>query len=133
MILPTFCTSLIGGELHIHINHLHIATWNRTWLHHTLAQLQRTVYPYHFILAPGKENFIVNNLYQLDQLYEFILSKGEQIFILHVSVSKRMDYADDLLIVECFIHCPPVPVIVTVLWLTKNEYRQTKWKKQYFT
>ncbi len=35
---------------------------------------------------------------------------AEQVFVLKVSISNRMDFADDPLLFKCFLHLSPLPV-----------------------
>ncbi len=47
---------------------------------------------------------------QLDHIEESVLSKDKQGFVLKDSVSKGMDFADDLILIECFLPLPPLAV-----------------------
>jgi len=109
-VLTKFCTMLLGAVLHIHTDHLNITTNNITpdciicWLNY-IEQFN----PYiHFI--SGKYNIIAKTLSWLDHLEESILSKEKQVFVLKDSVSKGMDFANDPLLIECFLHLPPLAV-----------------------
>ncbi len=62
----------------------------------------------HFI--PGKDNVIADTLSRLDCLEESVLLKDKHVFVLKDSVSKGMDFADDPLLIECFLHLPPLAV-----------------------
>ena len=110
MVLTEFRTMLLGAVLHIHTDHLNITTNNTTpdrvirWLNYV-----EQYNPYiHFI--PGKDNVIADTLSRLDRLEESVLSKDKQVFVLKDSVSKGMDFADDPLLIECFLHLPPLEV-----------------------
>ncbi len=110
MVLTEFRTMLLGAVLHIHTDHHNIPTNNTTpdrvirWLNY-IEQFN----PYiHFI--PDKDNVIANTHSWLDHLEESILSKEKQVFVLKVSVSKGMNFADDPLLIECFLHLPPLAV-----------------------
>ncbi len=52
------------------------------------------------------EKSIVNTLSWLDCLEESILSKDKQVFVLKDSISKGMDFANDPLLIKCFLHLP---------------------------
>ncbi len=110
MVLTKFCTMLLGAILHIHTDHHNITTNNTTpdhiicWLNHF-----KQFNPYnHFI--PGKDNVVANTLSWLDRLEESVHSKDKQVFVLKDSVSKGMDFANDPLLIECFLHLPPLAV-----------------------
>ncbi len=110
MVLMEFYTMLLGAKLHIPIDHLNNTTNKTTpdfiicWLNYV-----EQCNPYiHFVL--GKVNVIADLLSWLDHLEESILSKREQVFILKQSVSKEMDFADDPLLIKCFLNLPHLPV-----------------------
>ncbi len=110
MVLTRFCTMLLGAVLHIHTDHLNFTTNNTMpdcvvrWLNY-IEQFN----PYiHFIL--GKDKVIANTLSWLDRLEESIPSKDKQVFVLKDSFSKVMDFANDPLLIKCFLHLPPLAV-----------------------
>ncbi len=101
---------LFGAVLHINSNHLNITTNNTTpdcvisWINY-VEQFN----PYiHFI--SGKNNVIVGNLSWIDRLEEYVILKDKQVFLLKDSVSKGMDFANNPLLTECFLHLPPLEV-----------------------
>ncbi len=113
MVLTEFCTMILCAVLHIHTNNLNITTNNTTpdrvvcWLNHN-KQFNPDI---HFI--PGKDNVIADTLSWLDCLEESILLKDKQVFVLKDSVSKGTDVADNPLLIECFLHLPPLEVLDT--------------------
>ncbi len=110
MVLTKFCTMLLGAVLHIHTNHLSITTNNTTpdcvicWLNY-VKQFNSYI---HFI--PDKDNIISNTLSLLDCLEESVHSKDKQVFVLKNTLSTEMDFANDLLLIECFLHLLPLAV-----------------------
>ncbi len=65
--------------------------------------------PYiHFI--PGKDNIIAITLSWLDRLEESVLSTDKKVFDLKESVSKGMDFVNDPLLIDCFLHLSPLVV-----------------------
>ncbi len=106
---------LLGALLHIHTDQLNITT-NNTTQDHVICWLNyiEQFNPYiHYL--PGKDNVIANTLSWLDCLEESILFKDRQVFVLNNSVSKGMDFANDPLLIECFLHLPPLAVQDTLL------------------
>ncbi len=55
----------------------------------------------------------------LDCLEESVFSKEKQVFILKDSISKGMDFTNDLLLIKCFLHLPPLAVQDT----NSNDYQ----------
>ncbi len=110
MVSTKFLTVFLGAMLHIHTNNLNITTTNTTpdqticWLNH-IEQFN----PYiHFISS--KDNIIDNTLSWLDRLEESVISKDKQVFVLKDSVYKGIDFSDNPLLIECFLHLPPLEV-----------------------
>ncbi len=95
---------VLRAMLIIHTDHLNITTSNIT-LDHIISLLNyvEQLNPYiHFI--PDNSNIIANKLSWLDRLKEALLSKGKQVFVLKDSVSKGMDFTNDPLLIECYLH-----------------------------
>ncbi len=127
IVLTEFCTMLLGVVLHIHTEHLNITT-NNTTPEHVIhwPNYIKQFNPYiHFI--PGKVNIIANTLSWLDPLEESVLSKDKQVFVLKDSIPKGMDFADYPLLIECFLHLPPLAVNTPILQTT-NGYLINKMK-----
>ncbi len=94
---------LLGAVLHTHTNHLNITT-NNTTPEHDICWFSyiEQFNPYiHFI--PGKDNDIADTLSHLHCLEESALSKDKQVFVLKDSVSKGMNFANNPLLIECFL------------------------------
>ncbi len=115
MVLTEFHRMLLGTVLHIHTNPLNITTNNTTpdcvihWLNY-VEQFN----PYiHFI--PGNDNIIVDTLSWLGRLEETVILKDKQMFVLKDFISKGIDFANDPLLIECFLHLPPLEVQDTTI------------------
>ncbi len=110
MVLTKFHTMLLGAVLYLHTNHLNITTNNTTpdriihWLNY-VEQFNPYIY-----FIPGKDNVIADMLSWLDRLEESVLSKDKQVFVVKESISKGMDFADNPLLIECFLHLHPLEV-----------------------
>ncbi len=52
----------------------------------------------------------------LDCLEESVLCKDKQVFFLKDSFSKGMNFADDTLLIKCFLHIPPYQSVAQIQW-----------------
>ncbi len=129
MIASLLTLTTINPSIHIHTDHLNITTNNTTpdciicWLNY-IEQFNPCI---HFI--PSKDNGIADTLSWLDRLEEYVLSKEKQVFVLKDLVSKGMDFADDPLLIKCFLHLPPLAVQDTnptdYQWIFENKLTLT--------
>ncbi len=73
-------------------------------------------------------------LSQHDHLEESVLARDNQVFVLKDSVSKGMDFANDLLLIKSFLHLPPLAVQNTnptnykLIFTKQNETDELSWK-----
>lgn len=86
-----------------------------------------TIQPY-ISFIPGKDNIIADKLSWLDGLEQSVLSKDKQVFVLKDSISNGMDFADNPLLNECFLHVPPLVINDT----DTTDYQWTYQTKWYF-
>lgn len=104
-VLINFCTMLLGAKVHIHIktNHLNIAAYNTTpdcvicWLNYV-----EQYNPHIHFLAKTMSLLTLSHVLINSSLNDSILSKGDQIVVLKDSISKEIDFVNDLLHIACF-------------------------------
>ncbi len=113
MVLTEFHTMILGAVLHIYTDHLNITT-NNTTPDHIIQWLiyDELFNPYiHFIPFHSWQRQCHFPITFSDQWpWRIWSSKNKQVFVLKDSIFKGMDFAGDPLLMECFLHLPPITV-----------------------
>ncbi len=97
-----------------------------------VAQLINSTLTYTY---PQQDNVIPDTHSCPDCLEESVLLKDKQVFVLKGSISKGMDFSDNPLLIECFLHLPPLEVQDTnptdYQWIFTKQNKTDKLVKQH--